>query len=493
MRHNRRSATSLALSLLLPVSLAVPGRPAGAQDTAVVFLHGINSNGETWNYHADSLSRALRVAPVKPTVDWTQREYDQATQLAGILNGNPLTSHPARRMPFVAHSNGGVASREYRRIGGRLRQIATVATPHRGSLLANNWLNGIVWADGQAFGNALYDPYAFTFRNDPEPPGSLADTWMVVRPIASFVRTMDGLLCPTLGFCLIAPLTNIAMPFVGDVTEGSPVLETLNGGSNIAAEQGAVDSRVGLWSAIASNDAMFYLLTPTPSAWATTRQVAYGWYFHWFTHYRYHHDWFLRTQGAPRWLDGAIALATLDIQWQSWIGALNSWYFQIDLETGAAFSIIDMVPNDGLIINSSAVYPGGTRSAQMPGFLPHTWQLSQTSVTRHLEQALSVDFGIPFRGPAPTLPQPPGYSAIITGPTEMRPGQTCNWMGSSTIVDPTYEWKVGKFLVHTGQELYYSASSNFTLTLVASNSQGHSASASTPVTVSSQSAACAVQ
>ena len=465
------------------------------QDTAVVFVHGVTSDGSTWNVHAAALSQALQITPVTPTVDWTRSENEQANQLAGILNANRLTSNPARRMPFVAHSNGGLVSREYRRIGGRLRQIATVGTPHQGSRLANNWLNNTIWRDGQNVFAALWRPYDFTFALDPAPPQLLEYSWIgVVRPIASFLSAVDALACPAVGFCVVGPGTDVAVPMVGDVAVNSSALAALNSSTNLSAEAATASRRVGLWSAVHPRDIMWYILTSDPGAWASARSESYAWYITWWQYYRDHYDPFLAGYGAPMWLEGAAALGTVDILWQSWIGALNWYSFTISPD-GTPSTYMDIVANDGLILHTSGTYPGGTRSDQIRGFVPHTWQMRSSAVTNNLRTTLESDFGIPARTqtPSPSPSPTPSYSVSITGPSEMKSSQTCNWMGSSNIVGATYVWRVGKFTTYTGQEFRYSASATFTLSLTASNSQGHSASTSLTVTVSNDGPTCAFQ
>jgi len=93
-----------ALAIRSLCLLALSGAALQAQDTAVVFVHGINSSAEVWTGIASNLQQRLRVAPVIPSLNWARTEGEQATQLSGILNANPLTASFARRMPFVAHS-----------------------------------------------------------------------------------------------------------------------------------------------------------------------------------------------------------------------------------------------------------------------------------------------------------------------------------------------------------------------------------------------------
>lgn len=102
-------------------------------------------------------------------------------------------------------------------------------------------------------------------------------------------------------------------------------------------------------------------------------------------------------------------------------------------------------------------------------------------------------FGI-VNAAAAVGPPPPTYWADIQGPNAMKPGNSCHWYASTNVGDPTIEWRVGETVVGTGPDLYYSASTSFTLQVIVWNSStGAGANDSQEISVSSSNADCADQ
>lgn len=113
---------------------------AGAQQR-VALVHGINSNGATWNtYEIDLRSRGyLTTAPSLPA-------HERITTQAGILAGalwNVGFRDPGTIL--IAHSQGGLISRMMSR-SFPFRGLVTIGTPHHGAPIAGkqrdvqNWM-----------------------------------------------------------------------------------------------------------------------------------------------------------------------------------------------------------------------------------------------------------------------------------------------------------------------------------------------------------------
>lgn len=469
--------------------IALPAAPVAAQDTAVVFVHGILSDGTVWDFAAGSLRQQLQIEPVQPSISWWLSEATQASELTSYLNSHSATSDSARRMPFVARSNGGLASREYVRTGGRTSYIATVATPHQGAQLANNWLNYGVPVYALSLLDALYLPLDFYYSYDPEAPWLVDVAANAMGPLVWLASNLDGLMCPVAGMCLVWDgFNNVAVPAAHDMATGSAAIALLNSGSNLSQEAAALGARVGLWTEANPYGALFALFSESPSSWITARDVAYMAYIAGYQYYRDSWDPFLSAY-AGLWIGGAAALIDIDANWQGLIGTLDSYYRVIDGNSGNWYTLIDARPNDGVVPAASGAYPGGTRNAQISGNLVHTRQAESPAVVSALHDALYVDFAIPKRT---TTPPPPSYSAQVQGPQAIRPWSSCYWYASTNVPDPSYEWWVDGIPVAGGQDIFYSTASSFTLTIQVWNSSGAVASGSLYVDVDPTNGECAI-
>ena len=129
--------------------------PAGAQDQPTVFVHGFNSDGGTWQGAATRLQTRLAIAPQRPSINWRDDFPSQASSLQSQLSslpGSPVA---------VAHSNGGLASRQWSRIRA-LGGLVTIGTPNQGAPIASNLLRWAAFNDDLYY--ALSDLYdAFTY------------------------------------------------------------------------------------------------------------------------------------------------------------------------------------------------------------------------------------------------------------------------------------------------------------------------------------------
>lgn len=89
---------------------------------------------------------------------------------------------------------------------------------------------------------------------------------------------------------------------------------------------------------------------------------------------------------------------------------------------------------------------------------------------------------------------PAPLSVSIGGPSSIRSNTTCYWWANVTGGTGTlsYSWSGGTTISAVDSEYYARSSSNFTVRVTVSDSNGHSASASKAVTVSSSAGICPV-
>jgi pimeloyl-ACP methyl ester carboxylesterase len=458
---------------------------AAAQDTALVMVHGINSNETTWSFAASQLQWQLRVVPVLPGLNWLRSEPEQASQLASILDGDGHTSNPARRMPFVGHSNGGLVSREYSRSGGRLSHAVTVGTPHRGAFLANAFLAGYVTDYAAYLINSVYDPLDFYATQDPATPGILQAANVVGSYLVSWADAILYNMCPAYGMCWLNYIGGTLAPVAFALAENSTATQTLNTESNLTREANDILGRVGLWTALDPENAVFHVLTPeSANEWSAVRFAAMGAYFYAYDHYRYHEDWVLRYY-ADLWLWGVVALVDMDADWQELTGNLLHYYSEIDTYHGYVYTFMTVRWNDGIVPYTSAEYPGGI-SQQVVGNIAHGRQTSSAFVVDKVREVL-VNFGIP---PREYQPPPPSNSVSIHGPYAMRPGNSCYWNASTDIASATFEWSVNGSVVAYGSDLLYTAYSDFTLSVRGYNAEGVNATAARSISVNSGNGDC---
>ncbi|WP_445271394.1 esterase/lipase family protein [Streptomyces antimicrobicus] len=156
----------LAVLALLPEAAAAPvaaapvvGAP-GAPDP-IVFVHGWNTDGSTWNTMADRFR--ADGWPADRLDRWTypssQSNVTTATELAQEID-RVLAATGAAKVDLVTHSMGGLSSRHYlKNLGGTAKVDAwiSLAGPNHGTTTAR-WCGGAACAEmrpGSAFLAAL--------------------------------------------------------------------------------------------------------------------------------------------------------------------------------------------------------------------------------------------------------------------------------------------------------------------------------------------------
>lgn len=329
------------LSARIACTLAICVLAAGtaaAQDTRqpTVFVHGLNSSGESWKQAADRLQHQYVIRQHRPSLRWYEPLDMQADALRDHMAGQPDTAI------VVGHSNGGLLSRRVSQLRP-LKGIATVGTLHRGAPLAQHVLNGNVISWGRWLGSSVADPvFYYAYNTDDW-------WWWFAWPYAAFHWSV--------GFGMDAILRyNIGLAFdftaLRDMAPGSDFLEGpggLNADWNLARETSSV-RRVGITSDVGTALGGVWLAA-APDAWGALTSIQYGAFFiyaaagDYYLNYGDYNDsyYYAKRDGAWLWYQGAYALWTMDPYWCIFTGA---W----DNNTGC-------LPSDAVVPVWSQQYP----------------------------------------------------------------------------------------------------------------------------------------
>jgi triacylglycerol lipase len=180
MRLSRRAALgALAAATFAGLTLQAPSagaRPAAAGPDPIVFVHGWNSSGSTWNTMAGRFKADGR--PASHLVQWSyntsQSNATTASQLAQEID-RVLAATGATKVDVITHSMGGLSSRYYtKNLGGAAKVDAWVSLggPNHGTDAAY-WCGGASCTEmrpGSSFLNALNS-------GDETPGASRYATW----------------------------------------------------------------------------------------------------------------------------------------------------------------------------------------------------------------------------------------------------------------------------------------------------------------------------
>ena len=105
----------------------------------------------------------------------------------------------------------------------------------------------------------------------------------------------------------------------------------------------------------------------------------------------------------------------------------------------------------------------------------------------HAIEVVHIQRYFNYAQPAP----PPSYSVSIYGPDAMQPGNVCHWYAQHNVPEPAnYQWSVNGVVVGNSQDLYYSASSDFTLDLQVWNNSGPGGGSQKSISVSYSNSEC---
>lgn len=393
-------------ALLLCV-LSWTSGPLHAQDQPVVFVHGLNSSGSTWDTTAARLQQSLAIAPERPSLSGASYE-DQANNLDGQLRWMP--GHTIA----VGHSNGGIVSRHWSALHN-LKAIVTLSTPHRGAPVfahVGDWVNFNLM--GFDFINGVGASFGVSYD----------DSWWVYAAIQGVLSlatqgAQDAILqlAGTLGF-------QHWMPIFPQMVPGSPYLSALNAGGNLGREAATVPTRVGIVN-VAQNfyrGGVFRAIWPdygdgfSDAIHASAAVLDY-------------YALYLHTSSNP--VDWQRANRIGNLAWWLWVHE-DFWCRTISDPTPNAYSSAGFcAENDTLVPTWSQVYPGAM-NIERRNTPAHTKQTERMDGT--LYEVLTALVHVPLRGastPAPPPGPPPAPSVSDT----LQPGEWLEQGGERVSVD----------------------------------------------------------
>ena len=494
---NFKQATKLVAILALAGAAATEARAQAEQPT--VFAHGVKSDSGTWHFMAGYLKNELQISPVAKTTTWYKREATQSAQLIQALNSDGRTAYAGHTLPFVAHSNGGLVARRFSLDDAadrnRMLNLVTIATPHAGAQLANNFIAGNFVAYSEQLSSALFDPVNYYSSNDPAWPswvGNAIDAWNGAwQP---FTTQLNQMLCAVGGMCYTFEdgVLGVA-PVFRDVAIGSDAINTLNSGANLAREQASIARSVYLYTSISPENGLFHFLFPHDyDTWGNIRDGSTALYYVLYDWYQDSEDidlWY----NSDLWLAGALELQAIDANWYYLIGSLIS-YGQVCSSQGCHLQLSTYM-NDGLVDHRSAGF-AAAYAQQVAGNLAHTEQLNSAAVAEAVKNVLHNQFGVPVRTSWPSGGGPdsvPHHIVVVHGPTSAQPGNSCYWYASTSVNNPRYEWRVDGTVLGTNQEFWYRANQSFTLHLLVYNDQFDMAQAEIDVSIAWENGRCYVE
>jgi pimeloyl-ACP methyl ester carboxylesterase len=431
-----------ALRAVLAAALIVAAQPLLAQDTPVVFVHGILSDGGTWQSTADRLQARLAIVPHRPTVSWPSRIDAQASTLQSYYGGLPDSTI------VVGHSLGGLVGRQWtrsRRLGG----VVTLGTPNQGAPFANHvgeWVSfnySLFWAMANAFG---------AFGN--MPPGVW--TWAYAATEA-WLNWGAFLADQAIREFVIEMGIGINVPFVQQVYVGSPFLAALNG--SLAQEMANAPGRVSIVNTMSQywrggpwrlrdDDTSAVYTAVTEAAGAALDYYAFS-------------VWASADPADSRAQELSSALLTAS--W--WLWNFDEFWCRTVSDSRPLWTA-RCYPHDGFIPTYSQYAPGALAFENSAG-PPHTRE------TRDLEEylfaALTTGIHVPPRGTSgPSDPppppagdpgagsSPPAFRDTLTSDQALYPGEritsgdgrfwlTYQWDGNLVLYRPD-----GSAIWHTG-------------------------------------------
>ena len=132
-----------------PIDPIDPIGPTGSNDRTVVWVHGLEGSGDSWNRYADKFQ-----GPMEFKMRSYRTKYPDITSVSqgaqkaqdDIINVGHVV--PSNNNIFIAHSMGGLVTREIDRQRTNSGQselfggFVTFSTPHRGAALANSVVDG---------------------------------------------------------------------------------------------------------------------------------------------------------------------------------------------------------------------------------------------------------------------------------------------------------------------------------------------------------------
>jgi hypothetical protein len=364
--------------------------PLHAQHRAGVFVHGFGSTSNTWEDAMARLGSQLSLTGLRPSI--SSRETF-ATQAQDLERQAGMTVMPV----VIAHSNGGLASRQWNRIHP-MHALLTLSTPNHGAPIASNAKRYLDYNVGLVRSVAFVDQ-TFVDRSEGTP-------WVydVIGGALAFVNHATA-----------QAVIALAMGAYGAVTPvneqnrvGSSFLQEINSGANLSREARDISRRAAIVTSVSD----YHLGGPARAISPTLGNVyrvglyaAIGTLDYWAMS--------IASSGHPR--DQERAQAMLNVSF--WL-SLNEifWCQAVSDPTPFAVSLAGTCyPNDTFIPSWSHEW-GGAVNIPVVNAPTHVEQTEK--MTPVLFDVLTNHLGVPQRG---TDGNPSTASVLL--PTEvLRPG-----------------------------------------------------------------------
>lgn len=366
----RRFLTLLALGACLAA-----GRPAAAQDRPLVLVHGFSSNGATWTDAANRLRVQLEVTTMAPSYNWKQDFPKQASEINSKFPGVPGVIFA------VAHSNGGIAAREWSKIRP-MSGLLTLSSPNQGAPISGN-------APALANYNLQIALGLYNARNSFANPNE--GSWWIFQVIqgalafATDAYNLTGLALGSAGFDLFSDAFAQERP-------GSSYMQALNSPANVAREINALNgNRAAIVTSVPDYHlgGVFRALDPGHAdTWRLGLYASIGTLDAWASQ--------LAATGNPRDQERAQRLFyvsfLLAMHEQMWCQAVSDWSPYAVSVAGSCY------PNDTVIASWAQNMPGAL-AIPKPNMPEHIYQTYL--MTPVLYEVLTAHMGVAPRGGLP--------------------------------------------------------------------------------------------
>lgn len=436
----------------------------GAQ-TPVVFVHGLASNGSTWQVAAQRLQQDLNVTTTTPNLPSFDSFENQANAL--ITDEAGLASNAVA----IGHSNGGTVSRMANIDGRPWAGIITVATPHYGSVLAQNAIDGVVFEEARFLIESIATPFQIYSDLDPDNFG-----WTIAGDAANWATDVaEQLPYAAAAFGYWADNTVLT-----EMVPGSPFLtQTVNSNANLNREAAAVPQRLYVASTIEySWGEPWHALSP--GSWQSITEYWYGaaaeleFAGDYYDNYDNVDDpyYWEKVEYAYYWYIAADAMIFTDQNWCGIIGAVNNYFI--------------CTPNDGIVPTGGQVYPGATGGVTIVG-PSHFEETSDDQVYQNLNNFLRTRFNVGSAGAGGGGGTTSPLSVAIQGPASIG---LCSgsWIarGSGGSSPYHYNWTVNgqPYSTDIDDELDYTPSRVGRLYIGATVTDGQGVTSSTTLNAS---------
>jgi len=218
------------LAIIVVVASSSAQSPAFAQDRPTVFIHGLASNGHTWDEAVSRLTPQLAIQPFQVDLDWRALYETQAGQLQQAMGSLPSN------VVAVGHSNGGVIARQWSR-NRDVGSIITLSSPNQGAPFVDHLFDWFAFLDDVL--NRMANVSAAFSVTSHDVWWWLPDRWLDAFNFATDVWNTAGNGLFSLGF-------DARFPVMPEMRVFSAYMQNLNSQTNRDREAFSVVNRVAL-------------------------------------------------------------------------------------------------------------------------------------------------------------------------------------------------------------------------------------------------------